>query len=250
MRLSSDGRAHLREHGWVRVPSVVPAGQVAAALRAINHSLGEGIDPARLVSFRDRTFCPELSTSALLNGLFNDSPAAALAASLFGPGRIETVDECQIALRFPGKDTSPRRLSPHLDGMYTPTNGVTAGMLSSFTALVCVLLSDLPGPDAGNFTLWPGSHRRHAEHLREHGAQTLLAHGRPDLDLGEPLQITGRAGDIVLAHYLLGHAVATNLSPHVRYAVFFRLREIDHAQRRWQALADPWLEWPGMAEAW
>ncbi len=245
MRLAPDQRLRLREQGFIQVPAAIPRAQVDAALRAVNASLGQGVDPAQLATYRAQSFCLELVQSPVITDLFNRSPAIALASALIGA--VEPVTGGQIALRFPSLAASAGLPPPHLDGMYTPSNGVVAGSLDSFTALACVLLSDLPGCDAGNFSVWPGSHLRHAAHLRAHGARSLLA-GMPPLALGAGLQITGRAGDLILAHYLLGHTVAPNLAPHVRYAVFFRLRALGHRERQEAALGDPWLEWPGLAD--
>ncbi len=74
--------------------------------------------------------------------------------------------------------------------MYSPTNGVKEGTIGNFTALVGVFLSDLPEPFAGNFTVWPGSHRLYETYFREQGPQALLK-GMPKVDLPEPEQFTG-----------------------------------------------------------
>ena len=50
----------------------------------------------------------------------------------------------------------------------------------------------------------------------------------PDIDLGRPEPVLARAGDIVLSHYQLAHAAGPNTSPHVRYAVYFRLKRKGH----------------------
>src|SRR4029078_7199789 len=133
----------------------------------------------------------------------------------------------------------------HIDGMYSPTNGVKPGTISNFTALLGVLLSDLPDENAGNFTVWPGSHLKHERYLREHGPQALM-NVLPPLQIGPPKQLTGRAGDVILAHYLLAHAVAPNVSPPPRYAVFFRVTHVDHEPQRWESMTDAWLQWDGL----
>ena len=157
------------------------------------------------------------------------------------------MDYGQIALRFPGLQDPHGEPRPHIDGMYSPTNGVEKGTIGSFTALLAVLLSDLPEPYAGNFTVWPGSHAQNAAFFREHGPESLL-NGMPAVTMRDPVQITGRAGDAVLAHYLLAHGVAPNASPHVRYAIFFRLTHVDHERQKWESMVDPWLQWEGVKD--
>jgi ectoine hydroxylase-related dioxygenase (phytanoyl-CoA dioxygenase family) len=129
--------------------------------------------------------------------------------------------------------------------MYTPDNGVPAGTLWHFTALGGVFLSDVGSPDAGNFTVWPGSHHALEAYFRKHGTGALDA-GWPKLDLGPPRQIVARAGDALLAHYQLAHGIAGNTSPHIRYATFLRLFHADHDRAGTRCLTDVWHEWEGM----
>ena len=68
------------------------------------------------------------------------------------------------------------------------------------------------------------------------------------IDMPQPLQITGEAGDIVLCHYQLAHGVGPNISPFTRYAIFFRLTHIEH-MINWKApMTDIWMHWPGVSE--
>ncbi len=129
--------------------------------------------------------------------------------------------------------------------MYSPTNGVPEGTIQNFTMLVGVLLSDLTEPYCGNFTVWPGTHHLYENYFREHTPQSLL-NGMPPITLPEPLQVTGQAGDVFLVHYELAHSAAPNVSPHVRYAIFFRLTHVNHADRKWESMTDIWLEYEGM----
>ena len=47
----------------------------------------------------------------------------------------------------------------------------------------------------------------------------------PEVTLPDPVPVTGRAGDAVLCHYQLAHTAGPNTSPHIRYAVYFRLEQ-------------------------
>jgi hypothetical protein len=240
----------LLDLGYTRVAGLVPRALVDRAVRAINASLGErGMDPAQLPTLRAQSHCPELRSSPAILDLFNESGAKSFAESAIGSGKLAPVKSGQIALRFPRTlelDDQPLPATrAHIDGMYSPTNGVQPGTIANFTALLGVLLSDLPDENAGNFTVWPGSHVKHERYFREHGPQSLM-NGMPPIDLGPPKQITGRAGDVILAHYLLGHGIAPNDSPHVRYAIFFRLYHVDHERQRWESMTDAWREWEGV----
>jgi hypothetical protein len=153
----------------------------------------------------------------------------------------------QLAIRFPKVGDPPDRIGCHLDGMYSKLNGVKQGTISNFTMLAVVLLSDLTGPWQGNFTVWPGTHRKFEAWFREHGPESLLD-GMPPIDYPEPRQLIGQAGDVVLTHYQVAHAAAPNVSPHVRYAAIFRIHHVDHGSHRPEAMTDLWLEWPGLRE--
>jgi hypothetical protein len=245
MQLGWSHKRRLVRDGYVLLRGAVPAERVAAALRAINRSLGqEGMARDRLPEMRARTYCPELVAADDIVDLYRATDVRRAAEDLIG--RVRDPGQAQIALRFPeaGPPGSP---TPHIDGMYTPENGVPAGTLYHFTALAGVFLSDVPAPDAGNFTVWPGSHQHLAAHFRERGVESLLD-GLPRIPLGAPKPVLAHAGDAVLANYALAHAAAANVSPHVRYAVFFRLFHQDHESVGTRSLTDPWLEWEGLRE--
>lgn len=247
MQLTDAQKQTLYEDGLVRFPGAVPPETVDRARRAINASLGSsGIDPERLVTFRARSYCPELQESEPITDLLNATPLWELAESAIGKGNISPVGAGQIALRFPSTEPA-HDPHPHIDGMYTPTNGVPKGTIQNFTALVGVFLSDVPEPYSGNFTAWKGSHHQYESYFREHGPDSLL-NGMPPVDLAKGEQITAKAGDAMLVHYQVGHGIAGNASPNIRYAVFFRLWHVDHESVRWECMTDIWREWDGMRD--
>ncbi len=241
--LDQDQKQSLREQGFLHLRGVVTPELIRRALRAINHDLSRGIEPARLPTFHAQSFCPDVTATPAITDLFDHSGARTLIES--ATGALKPVVSGQIALRWPRLEDAKGIGKAHIDGTYSPTNGVPAGKILNFTALACVLLSDLPDEFAGNFTLWPASHLVHERYFREHGPEALLK--EPKLDLGAAKQITGRAGDVILAHYLLGHTVSANCSPHIRYAVFFRLEStaFDDANRL-GSVSDAWRDWAGM----
>jgi hypothetical protein len=245
MELSHAQKTEIYEQGYVQLPGVVPRVMVDAALRAINHSFGEGMDPALLNQFRSRSYCPELQAQEVITGLFNQTPAKALAESAIGT--IKPVGGGQIAVRFPGMQDPPGELRGHLDGMHSPHNGVPKGEIRNFTMLAGVVLSEVKTPFAGNLTLWPGSHHVYEQYFRQRGPEALLE-GMPPVELGPPVQVMAEPGDVVLVHYQVKHGAAPNVSPHPRYAIYFRLAHVDHDQHKREAMQDIWLEWEGMRE--
>ena len=244
MELNLRQKQEIADKGYVQVPGVVSPLMVAEALRAINHSVGQGMNVSDMTRFRAQSYCPEIQNSAAITDLLKKTPAWDLAESAIGTGRIKPPGGGQIALRFPSLD-EPGRARPHLDGMYSPTNGVQEGTIGNFTMLLGILLSDVPAPLMGNLHVWPGTHKLYEAYFREHGPQSLLQ-GMPPVEMPTPEAVMGKAGDVVLVHYQVAHGVGPNVSPHTRYMIFFRLSHRDHGDLHWECMTDIWREWEGI----
>src|SRR5690242_16404835 len=98
MQLTHNQKQQLYTHGYVKIPGVVPRVMVDAAVRAINSSLGEGVDPSQVITYRASSFCPELQRTPVITDLINKTPALALAESAIGAGKIQPVQAGQVAL--------------------------------------------------------------------------------------------------------------------------------------------------------
>jgi hypothetical protein len=184
---------------------------------------------------------PEQSP-ALFAPLGGPSGVLTAADELIAPGRVRLAfNQAQVALNIPPYAHRPGR--PHIDG-YQPGQSVPG----TFTLLVGLLLTDQPGENGGNLWVWPGTHRAHAEFVAAHGVQEFTAY--PEVALPEPTQIRGRRGDLLLAHYLLGHNIGGNYEGNrTRRALYWRLRAAGHAER-WQCcLTDVWCEFDGVRAA-
>ncbi len=251
MKVTHAQKLELYEKGYVQIPGAVPRVMVDAAVKAINHSFGKGIDPAQMITFQSQSFCPELQNASEITDLYNKTPVKQLAESMIGAGKISPVEHGQIAVRFPLTDDPPPALRPHLDGLYSPHNGVPAGELQRFTMLVGIALSDVPSDYAGNLGVWPGTHHLYAQYFCQNGHDILLhqgAEGMPHIDLPSPQMLTARAGDAFFVHYQIAHCASPNVSPHPRYAIYFRLRHVNLQDQLYEALTDIWREWDGMRE--
>jgi hypothetical protein len=247
MELNKEQKQLFYRDGFIQLPGIVPEQFVNEARKAINISLGsEGMDPAKLSAYRQQTYCPELTDKPAITNLLYEAPLWSAAESLIGKGQIQPAKRAQIALRFPSMQPA-RSPHPHLDGVHTPGNGVPAGQISNFTALVGIFLSDIPHEFMGNFSAWPGTHRLFENYFREHSPQSLLEKF-PEVELPKEQQITARAGDAVICHYQLAHGITGNTSPFIRYAIFFRLSHIRHNELHWECMTDIWKEWAGMQE--
>jgi hypothetical protein len=103
-------------------------------------------------------------------------------------------------------------------------------------------MTDQLAENSGNLWVWPGTHLTHARYFREHGPHLFCAY--PAIDLPEPEQVKGRAGDLLLAHYLLGHNIGGNDEAALtRRALYFRISAAGHESHPGDFLQDPWLDY-------
>jgi hypothetical protein len=243
-------KQQLQHDGYLPLRNAVSQELVTRAIHAINARLGEGAPPEELPGWRQRSWFPDLAPQPVITDLFNASGLREIVEELLGKGNVTYSGRGQLALRFPAPPDAPHHEpGPHIDGLYTPLNGVTKGTLSSFTALVGVFLTPLERENAGNFSVWPGSHLKMQEYFRAHGLDLLLNEGKaPRLDYGQPLQLLAQPGDAVIAHYQLMHGIAQNRVHFPRYTVFFRIKHPDHDPHRYECLTNLWREWPGIRD--
>ena len=225
--------------GYIVLRDMVPAALVDAAQREIDNEIARNTPPPGQAGFH----FPAMQANPALHALVQGSVIVSAVECLVAPGEVEVSPDAQAALNFPGHRHAPG--AGHLDGWNPPEKRWT------FTILVGVLLSDQERPNMGNLWLWPGTHLAHGAFFREHGAESMLTipHNSPPIPLPEARQVLGRAGDVVLAHYLLAHNIGGNTSDQLRYAAYFRLRRTGHDDRWKEAMENEWLEWDGVREA-
>lgn len=173
-----------------------------------------------------------------LRSLLFESHALSAAETLVAPGKFEPPEQVQIALNVPPFDHIPG--GPHMDGLAPPE---ADGRPGTFTMLAGIFLTDQSAEQMGNLWVWPGSHHAAAGYFRQRGADALLSSAPyPPVELSEPCRVLGRAGDLLLAHYLLGHNTGGNTSTATREVVYFRLRREGHRGRWREFVREPLSE--------
>lgn len=139
-------------------------------------------------------------------------------------------------------------------------------------------LNDIPDEHCGNFTVFPGTHVAHANWFKTNQPESLLnpegyMARMPDITKPPGVQIkakagmykitkyffplvsspppsiklTPRTGDIIIAHYLLAHSIARNVSPNIRYALYFRVTSAKQQENVPLRLQEPFMDWPGLS---
>jgi Phytanoyl-CoA dioxygenase (PhyH) len=224
------------EDGYVVLPQVVSADLIDAARREIAARLER--DPPRPGHRGPHFYFVTGSLPQSLLAPLYESGAQALTESLIAPARYDEPDHVQISLNIPIWDHRPG--GPHIDGLTPPE---ADGRPGTFTMLAGIFLTDQLSENAGNLWVWPGSHRASAAYLREAGPDALSSSiPYPPIVLGQPSQVTGRAGDLLLAHYMLGHNMGGNTTDRTREVLYFRLRRAGHRERWREIVQDPLLE--------
>ena len=230
------------ERGFVVIPEVVAPELVDRASRRIDELIAAK-PPAEGHVGHHFYFPAAADEPALIGALMDASPdgrdaAFAYTEALTEPGLLEAPKQVQVALNIPPFPHQPGR--PHIDAAISePTPGFKP---NSFTLLAGVFITDQMTENSGNLWVWPGTHLTHAEYFQERGVEMYCAY--PDVKLPEPEQVTARAGDLLLAHYLLGHNIGGNYEPDkTRRMLYYRVSGRGHAEAPERILTEPWYEY-------
>jgi hypothetical protein len=234
-------KEHLRAQGYAHFPGMTPQPLVTSALKAIELDLSANYDPERQVEYDNRSYCPDLRGTPPIMNLLLKSPIHNVLDELFGLDQIDW-DNGQIAIRRARNVPEPTPPWAHIDGFASGLNGLEEGRIYNHTVTVGVFLTPTTNEFAGNFTVWPGSHYIYERYFRERGPRAM-SEPAPTPEIGEPVQLMCGVGDVVLAHYQLGHNAAVNTSDNDRIAIFFRIWLHAVELDRWHYLTNIWEGW-------
>jgi hypothetical protein len=227
--------------GYLVVPGVVPPSLLDAADEEIDGLLASEPPVEGTGGVGTNLWFPPVARLPRCDEVLRTSDAMALASSLVDPLALDhAFDHIQVATTVPPHPHVPG--GPHIDG-----HGPGMDEPHSFTMLAGVLLTDQTGEQAGNLWVWPGSHLDHARLFRERGPTLLMAaggHASPTaLTTPRPVPVRGSRGDLLLAHYLLGHNKGGNTEPWERRTIYYRLAAAGHSARWASTFTDPWTEY-------
>ena len=234
-------REQLRTQGYARFSQLTPEPLIKGALDAIEIDLSTNYDPERKTEYDNQSYCPDLRGTPPIMNLISQSPVYNILDEIFEIDNIAW-DGGQIAIRRAHNYPEPVPPTPHIDGFASGLNGLDEGKIYNHTVLVGVFLTPVRTEFAGNFTVWPGSHYVYEDYFRERGPGAMREPA-PEPEIGPPVQLMCDVGDVVLAHYQLGHSAAVNTADHDRIAIYFRvwLRKLE--SDRWHYLTNIWDGW-------
>lgn len=249
----------LKKNGFVRLANYLDKDLVAKARKIINKHLGMIKDTEQ---FKGKTGFPELSRALNIQSSLPD-----LAQFLLGRKERRDLDYGQVCLRFPGDLVdmnleSVTKYYAHIDGLASDfIKGVTDhyGTIKNFDLLIGVLLTDLTETNSGEFSVYPSSHMKISEYLKENGMDELKNKGSAAFvkNFGDWLgkdyvNCLGKAGDVFVANFLTAHFFMPNDASEIRYAVYFRIKcdEFEDSKEVYceESMLDPWVHWPVMKD--
>jgi len=241
MKLTGAELAQFATDGFIVIPNVVDEALLDAADTEIDELIKREPPPPGTIG-KHFWFLPPDGLPAA-HAALRGSPSLGLAEQLTAPSLLElNLGHKQIALNIPPYSHQPG--GPHIDSRVQQHPEQTAP--DSFMLLAGVFLTDEHLVDSGNLWAWRGSHRTHERLFPDRGPDVLMAtFGHISLlddppPLPAPVPVLGQRGDVLLAHFLLGHNTKGNLGPSTRRMLYYRLSCPDHGQR-W---ADTFTEYP------
>ncbi|MEF8736831.1 MAG: phytanoyl-CoA dioxygenase family protein [Candidatus Accumulibacter necessarius] len=236
-----------RTGGYVVFRNAIPAERIRASRRHIHAALPDALVAEKVLQV------PTLKTDPVLRDITAGTAVADFLHTATA-GAILPAEEAHVILRLPELDgPATACLEPHLDGTWNPLQEQRPyGTLHAFCAHLFVFLGPVERPEYGAFHVWPGSHLRVAHYIEEHGLEDLKTArdgGRAilsSLDLGEPVPLSGDAGDVVLCHHLMAHSGSPNFGSEIRYGMVTRQGQQGFLVARAEQYAEPFLQWPGI----
>jgi hypothetical protein len=230
-KLMTDDRAALLNVGYVQKSDLVSPTVIAAARTAIAADRARSYDPALRDHYNKVSWCPDLRSTSEIGGLFT-ACLKHWVDTLYGAGAW-TCGSGQIAIREAKEVSCLEEPYPHIDGGWGFGEPQPVGALVH-DGILGIFLTDVCAPGAGNLWVWPASHGRIVTHFRKTEDSVARA-GLPELatlGLTAPVELYARAGDTILLHGLLAHAVGNNASASDREAVYFRIEPVGQRKNR------------------
>ena len=242
--LGEQDKTFFKENGYLVKQDTLSEAQVDAALDEIwKHIEADRADPESW--FEAGPVFPKCGETQPMLDLLYASPIHAMAEQLVGTD-LTRPNTFGPKLNFPSGETEWSAPGGHLDGYYTPTNGVPEGTVGRFFVGVTLYLSH-QRPTGGGFTVWPGTHLQAAQYFRTNSMLKPKGGNVKDVfDVPEPVEITGPPGTVCFWHGSLVHAASKNCRNEIRMCLITRLNRHNHEDILFEFPENPWEYWPAL----
>jgi hypothetical protein len=185
-----------KQPGWEPIHGELPRGHYGWMAQSVNQDPESFMDRRDLLSY-DQAFIDLIDRP----GVFD------LVVDIMGPYILHSMSKAIVrasTATFPGYT--------HTDGGEALRRIRVTETSRPLAMKAMYLLSDVDGPDSGNFTVYPGSHMRP---FPEDAEDWLNPH------TPGAVQLTGKAGDCYLFSHALWHGPAPNHSGHARKTLLY-----------------------------
>jgi hypothetical protein len=242
--LTLEDKAFFKENGYLIKRGVLSDAQVQAARDA----LWEGIDrPETWVQAGPRVPCP--GSHPAIRATVQESPVFAMMEEMVGQGQLNS-GGAGPHLVFPaGDDEWSASTHGHLDGYYTPTNGVPEGTVGYMTINVTIYVEHIEHR-GGCFTVFPGTHRMAHEYFKTHSLLSVQGGSShriwSDEEMPQALEFEGAPGDVCFWHGQMVHTGSKNVNQNIRMALIGRFSRKDSNEIRFETPDDMWAHWEGI----
>ncbi|MCA1596237.1 MAG: phytanoyl-CoA dioxygenase family protein [Chloroflexi bacterium] len=216
--LTDEQRRGFDAQGYLLISGLIPPQTAAQAADAMWRALGA--DPEDEASWRTIEKGHRGIEEPALTAVYTPQVLQA-AAELSGddPATFRAPSRAYAINIFP-TDGEWHWPSPHIDHAIKEHGHKT--FPRAFRLAAMTFLNDVPQHGAGT-VVWPGSHRK-LEALAKSDPERYelmwsLGRDLARADLGEPVELTPRRGDVLFYHYLCAHAGSMNTSRVPRLAL-------------------------------
>ncbi|MCY3789644.1 MAG: phytanoyl-CoA dioxygenase family protein [Gemmatimonadetes bacterium] len=247
--LTSANKHSFKENGCLIVRGALTSAQIQAAQDALWTGIdADRDDPATWIEAGPRTPVP--AHHPAIRAAVHESPLFAMMEEMVGEGQLNS-GSAGPALVYPSKDKTwslPER--GHLDGYYTPTNGVPEGTVGYMTINVTIYVEDIDS-QGGCFTYWPGSHNVAYEYFKTRSLLSVQGGVSSDVfaegTFPRGCEFVGQAGDAIFWHGQLFHTGSKNVNRNIRMALIGRFSRKDTNDIRFETCDDQWAHWEGIS---
>ncbi len=244
--LTAEDKAAFKENGYLVKHDMLTEQQIQDGLDVLWENIeADRHDPETWVNAGPRN--PKCGGHPAIRGTLHDSPIFEMAEELVGKGRLNENSGPGPKMNYPtGKNDWSPPSGGHLDGYYTPSNGVAEDTVGKFMIGATIYMNHIQH-QGGGFTVWPGTHRMAGEYFKNHAINSIKGgSGRRVFDLPEHEEITGPPGTVCLWHGQLVHSVSRNCAREIRMALIARLRRTDNNDILFETPDDIWEHYEGI----
>ena len=246
--LTLEDKSFFKENGYLIKRGVLSDAQVQAARDA----LWDGIQadrnkPETWVQAGPRVPCP--SSHPAIRATVQESPVFSMMEEMVGVGQLNGGGPGPHLVFPSGDDEWTGAKHGHLDGYYTPTNGVPEGTVGYMTINVTIYVEHIEHR-GGCFTVFPGTHRMAHEYFKTHSLLSVEGGSSnriwSDEEMPSALEFEGAPGDVCFWHGQMVHTGSKNVNRNIRMALIGRFSRKDSNDIRFETPDDMWADWEGL----